>query len=174
MLRLSKHLARKVVQHALAEDPNECCGILAGTGETVRRAYRITNKAKSRYRYLMDPQQFLDADKDAEARGWKFLAFYHSHTHSEAYPSQTDVRMALESGWLDIHYVLVSLADKAKPVMRTFHIHEDKRITEDLLDIQKRRPAAEERPPPRRRARKLASKAKRRKARLSKSKHRHR
>jgi proteasome lid subunit RPN8/RPN11 len=126
---------QQIVEHAQVEDPNECCGILAGTDGSAKHAYRITNTVKSPYRYLMDPQQFLDADKDSEARGWKFLAFYHSHTHSEAYPSQTDVRMALESGWLDVHYVLVSLADKAKPVLQAFHIHEDGKITEDTLQV---------------------------------------
>lgn len=136
MLRLSRLVAHQIAEHALAEDPNECCGILAGTDGTVKHAYRITNTARSPFRYLMDPQQFLDADKDSEAREWKFLAFYHSHTHSEAYPSQTDVRMALESGWLDVHYVLVSLADNAKPVLRAFHISDDGRITEDSLEVR--------------------------------------
>ena len=135
MLRLPQQFSHQIAEHALAEDPNECCGILAGADGTVKHAYGITNTAKSPYRYLMDPQQFLNADKDAETRGWKFLAFYHSHTHGEAYPSQTDVRMALESGWLDVHYVLVSLADKAKPVLRAFHIRDDGQITEDTLQL---------------------------------------
>ena len=125
MLTFQKQHADEMTAHALQEDPNECCGILSGSDQTVTHVYRITNTARSPYRYLMDPQEFLNADRDSERNGWQFLAFYHSHTHSPAYPSQTDVRMALQSGWLDIYYVLVSLEDRANPQIRTFRIGED-------------------------------------------------
>ena len=93
MLKIEKEHAAEMIAHALEEDPNECCGILSGKDGLVSHVYRITNTARSPYRYLMDPQEFLNADKDSESKGREFLAFYHSHTHSPAYPSQTDVRM---------------------------------------------------------------------------------
>ena len=124
-----------MIAHALEDDPNECCGILAGKEEVASHLYRITNTVHSPYRYLMDPQEFLNADRDSESRGWELLAFYHSHTHGPAYPSQTDVRMALESGWLDIYYVLVSLEDRADPQIRAFHIDESGSIVEEELDV---------------------------------------
>ena len=108
-----------MIAHALEEDPNECCGILSGpTGDgAIARLYRVTNTAHSPYRYLMEPQEQLNAMLDSDRNGWDILAFYHSHTHSPAYPSPTDVRMAQESGWMgpDIRYILVSLEDKANP-----------------------------------------------------------
>ena len=135
MLTISSGVIDDMVEHALAEDPNECCGLIAGSDSTAERGYRITNTAKSPFRYLMDPQEFLNADRDAEGRGLSLVAFYHSHTHSAAYPSDTDVRMAVESGWLDPYYVLVSLAnnekggsDEARPDARMFRITEDGRI----------------------------------------------
>ena len=81
------------------------------------RLYRITNTAHSPYRYLMQPQEQLNAMLDSDRNGWDVLAFYHSHTHSAAYPSATDVRMAQESGWIGeyVIYVLVSLEDKSRP-----------------------------------------------------------
>ena len=124
-----------MIAHALEEDPNECCGILAGNNEIVSQQYRITNTAASPYRYLMDPQEFLNADRDSEKNGWEQLAFYHSHTHSAAYPSQTDVRMALESGWLEIYYVLVTLEDKENPGVRAFHITENGDIVEEGIEF---------------------------------------
>ncbi|MBI4336682.1 MAG: M67 family metallopeptidase, partial [Chloroflexi bacterium] len=66
------------------------------------------------------------AMKDAEAHGWEVLAFYHSHTHSPAYPSATDVRLAT---WPDAFYLVVSLQDPAGPVVRAFRI-QDATITE--------------------------------------------
>jgi proteasome lid subunit RPN8/RPN11 len=83
----------------------------------------------------MDPQEFLDADLAVERKGWEFLAFYHSHTHSPAYPSDTDVRMALQSGYLDVYYVLVSLEDRDDPDVRAFRIDESGAISESELRI---------------------------------------
>ena len=136
MLVIDRLQSDEMIAHALQEDPNECCGILAGEENVVRHSYRITNTTRSPYRYLMDPQEFLDADLDAERRGWEFLAFYHSHTHSPAYPSGTDVKMALQSGYLDIYYVLVTLENKASPQMRAFHIDESGTISEAELRIE--------------------------------------
>ena len=125
MLRIAKNYVADMIAHSLEEDPNECCGILVGNNETVRQIYRITNTAKSRFRYLMDPQEQLDAMLNSERDGRDLLGFYHSHTHSPAYPSSTDVRMALQSGWLDVYYVLVSLEDKEDPGIRIFLINEN-------------------------------------------------
>ena len=130
MLHIEKSHAREMTTHALEQDPNECCGILAGIDNEARRLYRITNTARSPYRYLMDPQEQLNAMLDSERNGWELVAFYHSHTHSPAYPSQTDVRMAIQSGWLDVRYILVSLENKAAPEIRTFRIDESGRIDE--------------------------------------------
>ena len=135
MLSIKQRFVAEMIAHSREEDPNECCGILAGTEGSVGHLYRITNTARSPYRYLMDPQEFLDADRDSERNGWQMVAFYHSHTHSPAYPSQTDVRMALESGWLDICYVLVSLESKSNPSVRFFHISDTGKIQEEEIKI---------------------------------------
>ena len=135
MLNIGKEYADEIIAHALEEHPNECCGILAGKDGVVSHLYRIANTARSPYRYLMDPQEQLNSMQDLERNGWDILAFYHSHTHSPAYPSQTDVRMALESGWLDEYYVLVSLENKANPLIRAFHIKDNGDILEEELQI---------------------------------------
>ena len=135
MLRIGKEYADEMIAHSLAENPNECCGILAGKDHAVQCLYRITNTANSPYRYLMDPQEFLNADLDSERKKLEFLAFYHSHTHSPAYPSMTDVRMALQSGYLDVYYILVSLENKDSPQIRAFHIDESGNIVEEQFEI---------------------------------------
>ena len=135
MLRIEKPHAEEMVAHALAEDPNECCGVLAGKDGMVAHLYRVTNTAKSPYRYLMDPQEQLNAMLDAERRGWEFLAFYHSHTHGPAYPSTTDVRLSLQLGWPGIYYVLVSLENKAEPDIRAYLIDDNGAIEEQALEV---------------------------------------
>ena len=87
MLKIEKHHAEEMITHSKQENPNECCGILSGKEQKAIKLNRITNIAKSPFRYVMDPKEFLDADLESEKAGLKFVAFYHSHTHSPAYPS---------------------------------------------------------------------------------------
>ena len=56
------------------------------------------------------PATMLRADRDAEERGLQLAGVFHSHTHTEAYPSPTDVAQAPDPEW---HYVLVGLRDGA-------------------------------------------------------------
>jgi len=108
-----------MVLHALEEDPNECCGLLAGVDGRVLEHYRTTNTEKSPYRYSMDGRELLAAYREIEDNGWEIQVIYHSHTHSPAYPSATDIRLAT---WPDAYYLLVSLMDKRSPDIRMFEI----------------------------------------------------
>jgi proteasome lid subunit RPN8/RPN11 len=67
--------------------------------------------------YEVDPRDHLRADRDAEERGLEIIGVAHSHTHTDAYPSPTDIGQAPDPGW---HYVLVSLRDE--PVCRSYRI----------------------------------------------------
>ena len=120
-----------IVEHALEENPNECCGLLAGVDGLVKKHYRITNAQKSPYRYEMDGKEFLEAYREIEDRGWEIQVFYHSHTHSPAYPSDTDVRLAF---WPDAYYLLVSLLNEDEPDIRLFSILDGK-VSEENVDI---------------------------------------
>ena len=73
-----------------------------------RPATRPATLAASARVYTVDPKDHLRADRDAEARGLEIIGVFHSHTHTDAYPSPTDVAQAPDPGW---HYVLVSLRD---------------------------------------------------------------
>ncbi len=66
-------------------------------------------------------------------RALDIIGVFHSHTHTEAYPSPTDVAQAPDPGW---HYVLVSLRD-AQPVVRSYRIV-DGAITEEPVRLQPR------------------------------------
>ena len=132
MISLRQRFFDEMIAHAREEDPNECCGILAGVDGRVMRAYPTRNTEASPVKYLIDSGDMFKAYKDAEDNGWEFLAFYHSHTFSEAYPSPTDVRLA---SWPDSLYILVSLRNPESPQVRGFYIV-DGRITEEELVIE--------------------------------------
>ena len=129
-----------MIKHSLGEDPNECCGILAGyksdinLGVWVSDLYKITNSTPSPYRYRMDPAEQLEAELEVDRKGTELLAFYHSHTHTPAYPSDTDVRMAMESGWTDFCYVLVSL-EEDNPIVNFFTIDSNGNISEISFSV---------------------------------------
>ena len=124
-----------MIEHSKSENPNECCGILAGTNGDISKLYKIRNASPSPYRYVMDPQEMLTSIQDADENSIDLVAFYHSHTHSPAYPSETDTRMAVESGWVDFCYVLVSLEDDDKPVVRFYVIDSDGEVLDEETQI---------------------------------------
>jgi proteasome lid subunit RPN8/RPN11 len=134
VLIIPKEIAEKIIQHAIDDNPNECCGILAGTGDRVIGQWRITNAEASPYRYRMDPKEFLEVNNAIDEAGWEILAFYHSHTRTEAYPSDTDVRLARLVDWPEAYYLLVSLRSPGNPVTRGFSIT-DQEVNEIALEI---------------------------------------
>ena len=130
-LDVPRQYAEAMVRHALEDNPNECCGILAGQHGQVLQLFRMTNVEHSPFRYSMDGKEMLKVLTQIDDNGWELIAIYHSHTHSPAYPSATDVRLAT---WPDAYYLLVSLMDQAKPDLRGFTIREGK-ITEEPIVI---------------------------------------
>jgi len=132
VLVLSGAQYRTIVAHCYDGLPDEACGLLAGPvgadGEptgAVTAVYPCTNADASARTYTVDSRDLIRAMRDAESRQEDLVAVFHSHTHSDAYPSDTDVRQAMEPHWL---YVLVSLRH-AEPVLRTYRIR-DGRVAE--------------------------------------------
>ena len=134
MLRLARPDYLAIVAHALDGLPEEACGLLAapaGDGADsgdIKAVYRCRNAAASAKVYELHPLDHLRADRDADARGLQITGVYHSHTHTDAWPSPTDVAQAPDPSW---HYVLVSLRHP-EPVVRSFRIV-DGRIDEEPI-----------------------------------------
>mgnify|MGYP001221551977 CR=1 FL=1 len=120
MLQLTRRTWAEMVGHAYDGLPDEACGLLAGPPGTGRCTafYPTRNAAESAKVYTVDPKDHLRADRDAEGRGLEIIGVMHSHTHTEAYPSPTDVAQAPDPGW---HYVIVSLRAEA-PTLRSYRI----------------------------------------------------
>jgi len=129
MLILPKRYVDEMVAQALEEAPNECCGIIAGQDGRATKLFRTRNAEGSPYRYNVDPEQLFQIYRECEAKGWEFLAIYHSHTASPAYPSPTDVRLAF---WPEAYYVLISLQNPDSPEVRAFRIL-DGAVTEEEI-----------------------------------------
>jgi proteasome lid subunit RPN8/RPN11 len=84
-----------MLAHALAEAPNECCGLVAGTiADGVGTAVRylpLVNERASPTAYRSEPRSILAASREIDKNGWAELAVVHSHPTSAAVPSRTDL-----------------------------------------------------------------------------------
>lgn len=127
----------QIVAQARAEAPLECCGLIGGQGETALAIYPARNADRSRVHYTIDPRDMLNATRDIEdVQGWEISAFYHSHPRSDAYPSPTDVREAVESGYSEYsRFMIVSLMNPDRPVIRCFWLRGGAISEEPLLVI---------------------------------------
>ena len=121
MLELPQGAVDDIVAQAKESYPYEACGLLAGpAGESrVMRFYRCRNAAESARVYTIEPRDHLRAERDAEDNGWEIIGVVHSHTHTEAAPSPTDIAQAPDPGW---HYAIVSLRDDEHPSLRSYRI----------------------------------------------------
>jgi proteasome lid subunit RPN8/RPN11 len=128
---LDRATADALIAHARSDFPYEVCGLLAGEGGQVRRHYPVPNAARSMTYYEMDGRALLAAMRDMDDRDWELLAIYHSHTHTEAFPSPTDVELAF---YPEAVYLIVSLQDADAPVIRGFDIV-DGRVSERTVYI---------------------------------------
>jgi proteasome lid subunit RPN8/RPN11 len=106
-----------MVAHCREGRPNEACGLLAARDGEVVKVIRMSNAAASPVRYALEPTEQFQAYRALEEEGLDLAGVFHSHTHTEAYPSPTDVRLASE----DVPYLIVSLAEEP-PVVRAFRI----------------------------------------------------
>jgi proteasome lid subunit RPN8/RPN11 len=127
---LEQSYLEEMIAHAREEAPNECCGIIAGKDGRATKLFRARNSEASPYRYNVDPKDLLRIFRECDENDWQFLAIYHSHTASEAYPSPTDVRLAF---WPEAYYLLVSLEHADAPAVRAFRI-EDGTVTEEPIE----------------------------------------
>ncbi len=121
-LEMTREQLDDVVAHARGEAPRECCGIIGGTGDRTLATYRTRNIDESQVHYTIHPEDQYQAMRDIEdVHGWDMIGFYHSHPMSEAFPSPTDVRHAVDSGYSEVsRFLIVSLADPDAPVARSF------------------------------------------------------
>jgi proteasome lid subunit RPN8/RPN11 len=123
----------QMLAHALNEYPKECCGLLAGRDAVATQFYRMTNTHQSSTTYFMDPKEQFAAVKDMRLRAIDLLAIYHSHPHTEAYPSATDIHLAY---YPDAVYLIASLKDRSAPVLRAFRIR-DGAVTETGFELRR-------------------------------------
>lgn len=127
VLRLTNNVVAQVVAESWRVYPEEACGLLlgpAGMGSsgTVRTFRSIHNAAASSRIFQLDARGFMKAERFADDNGLEVVGVMHSHTHTAAYPSATDIAEATKPlvppSW---HWLIVSLG-WGFPEMRSFAV----------------------------------------------------
>ena len=118
-LFIPQYLLHKIITHCRSVYPHEACGLLAGKGRVVEKIYQMTNLEQSNVSYLMDPAEQFKVMKELRQEGRDMVAIYHSHPHSAAYPSATDIDLAF---YPDSVYVIAGLLAEERPEIRAFEI----------------------------------------------------
>lgn len=121
-LKVSLQVLQQIGEHAISCYPEEACGLLVGrsAASEVLEFHPCENITHSAKVYTINPKQHLMIERQAEDAGLDVVGVVHSHTHTEAYPSSTDVAQAPDPGW---HYMIVTLK-RGVPEPRNFRIIE--------------------------------------------------
>jgi proteasome lid subunit RPN8/RPN11 len=122
VLSLERRLLDAMIATCVRALPDEGCGLLLGASDAERSevsdVVMSENVLRSAKVYEVDPKVLLQTYRRADDEGLEVLGVFHSHTHSEAYPSPTDVAQAPDPTW---HFVVVSLRD-VPTVVRSYRI----------------------------------------------------
>lgn len=136
MIYLKREDYNIILNHAISGLPNEACGLVAGTikndAKYIEKVYLLQNMDKSREHFSMDPKEQLAAIKDIRANELVLIGNFHSHPESPSRPSEEDKRLAYDS---QMNYLIISLMDEEKPVLKAFLIEEKIRVSEEEIII---------------------------------------
>lgn len=129
-LKITKNLLQQIFDQAQNELPFECCGLGAGSGNQISQIFPMENEKKSEMAYAMKGIDLMRCLKQIDQLGLTPNLIYHSHTHTEAYPSQTDITLAT---FPDAYYLIVSLKNHT-PQARVFLIRGEQ-VEEVSLEV---------------------------------------
>jgi len=133
-LLLNGGVADAIRTHGTETYPNECCGALIGRDGVVTATFALPNTTEEgpRRRFLVRPDDYRQAEKQARDAGGDLLGFYHSHPDHPARPSQYD----LDHAWPYFSYIIVSVRAGAPEDMTSWRLREDRSTfdQEDLTD----------------------------------------
>ncbi len=131
-LSLPAEIRDEIIANALADLPNESCGLVAFSNEHPVKVFRGTNVLDSPTRFRMADAEVVRAIEEMDRHKWHMGAIYHSHPSSPAMPSDTDLD---EANWPDALMLIVSLAG-AEPDLKGYRINVAKKAVIDVeIDV---------------------------------------
>ena len=141
MIQFTREQRDQMAAHGERTYPHECCGIIIGRRESeVKRAEEVRPAGNARddspqNRYLIQPEEMLQAERDARRSDREILGFYHSHPDVPARPSQYD----LEHAWPVYSFLIMSVQQGQTREMHSWILLEDRsRFDEETIVVEER------------------------------------
>ena len=97
---IEKDILKQIQTQLESAYPNEACGFLVGTERNRRRqitgliAVENQSTENQRRRFVVDPIDYLKAERSVAKDGLALLGIYHSHPDHPAIPSAHDLEFA--------------------------------------------------------------------------------
>ncbi len=118
-----------MLEHASNDAPAECCGLLGGflagalrppnSDRVITEAFRVANAFASSNEYSISPDELIGAFRRMRELGLTHLGIYHSHPHSENFPSRRDIDLAY---YPSCAYFIVAPREPRDRAVRAFEI----------------------------------------------------
>jgi proteasome lid subunit RPN8/RPN11 len=126
MLTLANSLLELIKAHAVDSYPNECSGLIVGLYDkgVAKRIFPMKNvhSEGTHNRYLIDPKEYVQVEKQARSLGQDVIGIYHSHPDVPAKPSQYDT----DHTWPFYTYVIASVMKKKVDHVLAWTLRDDK------------------------------------------------
>jgi proteasome lid subunit RPN8/RPN11 len=120
-IRIHAKILSGILEHAKREPLTECCGLLAGRDGIIDTIFPATNALNSATVYEIAPKELFLLLREMREQGLEHLGHYHSHLHTENFPSPTDIAQA---GYPDHAYFIATLLPGAAEPVRAFSIRQ--------------------------------------------------
>jgi len=115
-ISIERSVLAEMLAHAREAFPQECCGLLTGSGAHTLGITRATNQLSSSSAFLIPPEELFEFFRALRASGREFTGIYHSHPRGPKVPSQRDVE---EFQYPRVCYWIISLAEE-EPDIRCY------------------------------------------------------
>lgn len=130
MIQLPRTIINQILTHAQRSPQDEVCGLIASRDGTPSHCYQVDNVSdEPDHLFNMDPKQQIDTMRTMRENGEELFAIYHSHPHTPAAPSKTDIKQA---AYPEALYLIVSLNTKGVLEMQGFRLVGDEMVVEEL------------------------------------------
>lgn len=127
---LPRTIVNQLLTHAQSSPEQEICGLIAARDGVAHKVYRIDNAAEQPQQlFTMVPEQQIDAMREMREAGEDLFAIYHSHPHSPALPSLTDLH---EAAYPDALYLIISLDTKGVLQLKGFYLDANRENIKDV------------------------------------------
>lgn len=124
-------------RHAHKTFPEECCGFMFGADSSerlitqTREANNIKTENRER-RFEVDPLDYLNAEKYADASELDLIGIYHSHPNHPAIPSEHDRKQAV--GYFS--YVIVSVNKDEVVDIKSWQLDDSEKFIEEEIETK--------------------------------------